>query len=141
MSCWLSSDCATTNGSNGTWKVVRDQLASTLKTSVVLSEYDALPNPKRSSPWLWKLFATNVVVSNATGSRRMSVTCRENDPKRPRRPSLVLKLSAWPCVPKLPPNADASAWNPPAGILVDTLTTAVFLLPYSASQPPVLELI
>ncbi len=36
-----------------------------------------------------------------------------------------------------PPNADASTCSGPEGMRVPTFTTAVFLLPNSASQPPV----
>ena len=75
--------------------------------------------------------------SNATGSRRMSVCCRAPEKKSPTLPALVLRFSACPFDVNDPPYPEASRCSPPDGMRVVTLTTAAFLLPYSASQPPV----
>ena len=77
---------------------------------------------------------------HADGSRRMSVRDRPPDRNNPRPLVFPLALNAWVEVPNEPADPEAARWNPPAGILVVTLMIAVFLFPYSASQPPVWKL-
>ena len=95
---------------------------------------------------MWKFSTALCSVSNTTGSRRISVPCLDPEAKNPQFPELALTVSDCPfvdCVlagnPVLndPPNPATSKWKPPVGIRVVMFTTAAFLLPYSASHPPV----
>src|SRR5213594_2364977 len=80
----------------------RTRFRSRFTTSRSDGTYCTFAKPNRSVPSLWKFSAVLRSVSNTTGSRRMSVSCRAPEKKNPHFPALVLAFSAWPF-----------AWNDP----------------------------